>query len=63
MDKDYKGIEVLNDIRIFQNIKSFIYNKAFEYRDLLRFLNSGEYHVSLYGHSCGLSDRLLLNEV
>ncbi|WP_179353209.1 AbiH family protein [Winogradskyella vidalii] len=63
MDKDYKGIEDLNDNRFFENIKSFKYNKAYEYRDLLRFLNSGEYQVAIYGHSCGLSDRLLLNEV
>lgn len=63
MDKDYKGIEDLNDNRFFENIKSFKYNKAYEYRDLLRFLNSGEYQVVIYGHSCGLSDRLLLNEV
>ncbi|MBF8149116.1 hypothetical protein ITJ86_04365 [Winogradskyella sp. F6397] len=63
MDKDYKGIEELNDNRFFENIKSFKYNKAYEYRDLLRFLNTEEYQVIIYGHSCGLSDRLLLNEV
>jgi hypothetical protein len=63
MDKDYKGIEDLNDNRFFENIKSFKYNKAYEYRDLLRFLNTEEYQVVIYGHSCGLSDRLLLNEV
>lgn len=63
MDKDYKSIEDLEDNRFFENIKSFKYSKSHEYRNLLRFLNSGDYQVVIYGHSCGLSDRLLLNEI
>tara|TARA_R110000868_G_scaffold167939_1_gene402503 strand:- start:2306 stop:3484 length:1179 start_codon:yes stop_codon:yes gene_type:complete len=63
MDKDYNKIEEKNDNRFFDNIKSFKYAENSNYRDLLRFLNSDSYQVIVYGHSCGLSDRLMLNEI
>lgn len=63
MDTDYKKIEELNDNRFFKYIKSFKYFSNNNYRNLLRFLNSGYYQVCIYGHSCGLSDRVMLNEV
>lgn len=63
MDKDYNKIEEKNDNRYFDNIKSFKYAEKSNYRDLLRFLNSDSYQVIVYGHSCGLSDRLMLNEI
>lgn len=63
MDKDYKKIEELNDNIQFENIKSFQYFRSANYRNLMRFLNSNEYQVYIYGHSCGLSDRVMLNEI
>lgn len=63
MDKDYKEIEDLNDNHYLENFKSFKYNHYPNYRDLLRFVNSNPYQVSIYGHSCGLSDRVMLNEI
>ena len=42
---------------------SFQYFKTPNYRELLSFLNSGDYQVCIYGHSCGLSDRIMLNEI
>jgi len=63
MDDDYKIIEELKDNRFFENIKSFKYMKNGNYRALMRFLNSGNYQVCVYGHSCGLSDRVMLNEI
>ncbi|MCH4551983.1 AbiH family protein [Aestuariibaculum lutulentum] len=63
MDSDYKKIEELNDNRFFRGIKSFKYSENSKYRDLLRFLYSEDYQVCVYGHSCGLSDRLMLNEI
>lgn len=63
MDKDYKEIEDLNDNRYLESFKSFKYNHYPDYRDLLRFVNSNPYQVSVYGHSCGLSDRVMLNEI
>ena len=63
MDKHYSQIEDLNDNLYLQNIKSFQYFKSPNYRNLLRFLNSNEYQVCIYGQSCRLSDRVLLNEI
>lgn len=63
MDVVYKEIEELNDNRFFEHIKSFQYFKTPNYRQLLSFLNSGNYQVCIYGHSCGLSDRIMLNEI
>lgn len=63
MDKDYKKIEEANDDRYFEHIKSFKYLKNSNYRHLLSFLDSEDYQVCIYGHSCGLSDRIMLNEV
>jgi len=63
MDIDYKKIEDLKDNRYFENIKSFKYMKNGNYRALMRFLYSGNYQVCVYGHSCGLSDRVMLNEI
>lgn len=63
MDRQYKDIEDLNDNTYLENFKSFKYNYSGNYRDLLRFLNSDDYQVCVYGHSCGLSDRVMLNEI
>lgn len=63
MDDEYSAIEKLNDNRFLHFIKSFRYSKNSNYRNLLRFLNSGDYQVVVYGHSCGLSDRVMLNEI
>ena len=63
MDSIYKQIEELNDNRYFEHIKSFHYFKTPNQRKLQTFLNSGFYQVFIYGHSCGLSDRVMLNEI
>lgn len=63
MDSIYKEIEELNDNRFFKHIKSFQYFKTPNLRHLLTFLNSGDFQVCIYGHSCGLSDRVMLNEI
>lgn len=63
MDSIYKQIEELNDNRFFEHIKSFHYFKTPNQRKLQTFLNSDYYQVFIYGHSCGLSDRVMLNEI
>lgn len=63
MDSIYKQIEELNDNRYFKHIKSFHYFKTPNQRELQTFLNSDYYQVCIYGHSCGLSDRVMLNEI
>lgn len=63
MDSFYTQIQDLNDNEYLKNIKSFQYFQSQNYRNLLRFVNSNEYQVCIYGHSCGLSDRVMLNEI
>ncbi|WP_159951371.1 AbiH family protein [Polaribacter septentrionalilitoris] len=63
MDEKYEEIQDLNDNLFLENIKSFQYFRSPNYRNLLRFVNSNEYQVCIYGHSCGLSDRVMLNEI
>ena len=56
-------MEEMNDNRFFKYIKSFHYFKNSCYRKLIRFLDSNDFQVCIYGHSCGLSDRVMLNEI
>lgn len=61
IDEDYKSIENLNDNNYLENIKSIKYLETDNYKRLLEFLNTGEYQIFIFGHSCGISDRTLLN--
>ncbi|WP_082113273.1 AbiH family protein [Kordia jejudonensis] len=65
MDKSYQEIEELNNNAYFEHIKSFQYLKTSNYQDLIRFLDGSVegYEIYIIGHSCGLSDRTLLNHV
>jgi hypothetical protein len=44
-------------------LNDFWFNLSKNYDDLLRYIDSGKYQVYILGHSCGLSDRLLLNTI
>lgn len=61
LDDDYKRIEKLQDNDFLENIKSVRYHETGNYRQLLGFIESGLYQVITMGHSCGNSDRTLLN--
>ncbi|MPS71837.1 MAG: hypothetical protein E2590_01655 [Chryseobacterium sp.] len=61
IDTDYLEIENLNDNKYLQNIKSMKYLESDSYKRLLEFINSNNYQVFIFGHSCGISDRTLLN--
>ncbi|MBA4239769.1 MAG: hypothetical protein C0448_03520 [Sphingobacteriaceae bacterium] len=61
-DKYYDEIEKLNDNEYLRFMKSFGYAKTSNYQDIIKFLNS-DYEVHIMGHSCGLSDRLLLKRI
>ena len=63
LDDNYHKIEMLNDKSFLENIKSIKYSITNNYRDMLSFLNAEEYEVFIMGHSCGLSDRTLLNTI
>lgn len=62
-DKNYEKIEDLNNNTFFEHIKSFKYSQTTNYQHLIRFLDSANYQVFIYGHSCGLSDRTMLKEI
>jgi len=37
--------------------------KTVNYRELIRFIDSEDFQVFILGHSCGLSDRTMLNMI
>lgn len=61
LDEEYKAIELEKTKGFFKFIKSFWYFRTANYHNLLRFIESQEYQVLILGHSCGLSDRTMLN--
>lgn len=63
MDPHYEKIENLNNNEFLKNIKSFNYFKTVNYQRVVRFVESGDFTVKILGHSCGLSDRILLNTI
>jgi len=63
MDDDYKIIENINDNEFLRNFKSFQYLQNSNYSNLLSFVESEKFQVLILGHSCGLSDRTLLNTI
>lgn len=63
LDASYKKLEDRQTKGLFKHIKSFWYFKTRNYHDLIRYLASGQYQVFILGHSCGLSDRTMLNMI
>ena len=61
MDKHYPEIEELNNNEYLNNVKSIKYLESEKYRELLDFIKSAPYQIYIMGHSCGNSDRTLLN--
>ncbi|MDR1505374.1 MAG: bacteriophage abortive infection AbiH family protein [Prevotella sp.] len=59
--EDYKQIENLNDNEYLKNVKSIRYLETDNYRKMLSFIESEPYQIFVMGHSCGNSDRTLLN--
>lgn len=63
LDKDYQSILDRNDNELLKNVKSVKYLETRHYHDMLEFLKSAPFQVLIMGHSCGNSDRTLLNTV
>lgn len=64
MDDDYKMIENIDDNEYLRNFKSFQYLQNSNYKNLLDFVESDQkFQVYIMGHSCGLSDRTMLNTI
>ena len=60
-DDDFKLIQNTKDNEFLQNFKSIRYLESERYRNLLKFIESAPYQIFILGHSCGNSDRTLLN--
>ncbi len=63
MDENYQRIERLDDNEYLKNFKSFQYLHTRNYKQLLDLIDSDIFQVYIMGHSCGLSDRTLLNTI
>lgn len=61
LDDDYKRLQKLNENECLANVKTIKYQESDNYRKLLAFAESAPFQVYIMGHSCGNSDRTLLN--
>lgn len=61
LDCDYEKLKNLKDNECLRNMKSIRYMEADNYRKMLEFIESNPFQVCIMGHSCGNSDRTLLN--
>ncbi|SEN29144.1 Bacteriophage abortive infection AbiH [bacterium A37T11] len=61
--EEYADMEKTNDNRFLMFAKSFAYSQNGNYSELVKFIESDSFCVYIWGHSCGLSDRTLLNMI
>ena len=61
LDEKYKDIKELEHEEARRNIKSIKYLESDNYRTILSFIESAPYQIYIMGHSCGNSDRTLIN--
>lgn len=61
LDTKFKDLQNLNNDDCLNNIKTIRYLETDNYRSVLAFMESAPYQVYIMGHSCGNSDRTLLN--
>ena len=61
IDENYQALKNLNDNGCLCNLKTIKYLETDNYRNTLAFMDSAPYQVCIMGHSCGNSDRTLLN--
>lgn len=63
LDSDFQKLKESNTPGCLQNVKSIRYLEAPNYRRVLSFIESAPFQVLIMGHSCGNSDRTLLNTI
>jgi hypothetical protein len=62
--KKFKELLEFNEDELIENIKTYKYLSSINYDSLNHFINSNSlYQVIIIGHSCQLSDKVLLNEI
>lgn len=62
-NKFYSEIEDHNENEYLRFMKSFYYTNNSNYKKLFDFLEDSIFQIQIMGHSCGLSDRTLLNAI
>lgn len=63
LDENYKRLKEHNDSECMRHVKSIRYLEHDNYRRMLEFIESEPFQVVIMGHSCGNSDRTLLNTI
>jgi Bacteriophage abortive infection AbiH len=63
IDSYYQKIENVNRNTFLENFKSFGYLLTTNYQDFSNFLENNQFELFIFGHSCGLSDRTMLNKI
>lgn len=63
LDENYKRLKEQNDSESMRHVKSIRYQEHDNYRRMLEFIESAPFQVVIMGHSCGNSDRTLLNTI
>lgn len=61
LDVNYKKLQENNENEALRHIKSIRYLESDNYRKMLEFIESAPFQICIMGHSCGNSDRTLLN--
>lgn len=61
LDDNFKKLLDSNENECLRNVKSIKYQESDNYRNVLAFIESAPFQVCIMGHSCGNSDRTLLN--
>jgi hypothetical protein len=63
-NKDFDSLKNAGEDSLLKNIKTYNYQNNDNYKRLLGVLSkSRDFQVIIYGHSCSLSDRVLLREI
>lgn len=63
LDSQYSVIENMNDNRFLEHFKSINYAKTDNYKQVLEYIDSDLFQICIMGHSCGNTDRTLLNTI
>lgn len=63
LDENYKKLKEQNDFECMRQVKSIRYLEHDNYRCMLDFIESAPFQAVIMGHSCGNSDRTLLNTI
>ena len=61
LDDGYEKLKNCNDNECLRYIKSILYLESDSYRKVLDFIETAPFQIFIMGHSCGNSDRTLLN--